>query len=92
MATAKNKCTIVLTDRKCDYTFDVSEQYLEEFLNDNLDIILGNEVTTHVNMLKITTTREGVVINSGITKKLFSYIKNMLLLNESNTQSNKTQG
>ena len=89
---AKNKCAITLTDRKYDYTFDVTAEFLEEFLNENLDIILANEVTTKVNMVKITTIREGVVIYSGITKKLFSYIKNMLLLNESNTPSNKTQG
>lgn len=88
---AKNKCTVVLTDRKWDYTFDISEQYLEEFLNDNLDLILGNEVDTQVNMLKITTTREGVIIHSGITKRLFSYVKNMLLLHESQSQNNKAQ-
>ena len=82
MATAKNKCAITLTDRKYDYTFDVTAEFLEEFLNENLDIILANEVTTKVNMIKITTTREGVVIYSGITKKLFSFVKNTLLLYE----------
>lgn len=92
MATAKNKCAITLTDRKYDYTFYVTAEFLEEFLNENLDIILANEVTTKVNMIKITTTREGVVIYSGITKKLFAYIKNILIMYESKQKSNKTQG
>ena len=85
MATAKNKCAITLTDRKYDYTFDVTAEFLEEFLNENLDIILANETETLVNEVKIVSRECGIVLYEGITKKLFSYIKNMLLLNESNS-------
>lgn len=82
MATAKNKCTIVLTDRKWNYTFSVSEEYLDQFLNDYLDTIIANETETRVNEVKIVSRECGIVLYEGITKKLFSFLKNMLTLYE----------
>lgn len=80
---AKNNiCTIILSDRKYNYEFKVSENFLEEFLNDNLDIIIANEVDTTVNALRITTSQDGVIIDNGITKRLFAYLKSILVLNE----------
>lgn len=91
MATRKNTCSIVLYDRKWEYTTEVSEEFLENFLDQNLDSILANEVHTRVNELRIVTTREGVILHEGITKRLFAYIKNILIMYESQQKNNKTQ-
>lgn len=85
----KNRCNIILSDRRLNYDFEVKEQFLEEFLNDNLDKIILNEVPTRVNVLRITTTKEGVIIDSGITKRLFSFLKNILLIYEGNKTAGK---
>lgn len=69
MARRKDKNEVVLTTRKLNYTYSLNDEQLDEFLNKFLDYIIINEVDEPQTMIKICTSKEGIILSEGITQQ-----------------------
>lgn len=65
----KIKNAVILTNRKLHFTYALTDEQLGEFLNDNLDLIIRSENEEPQNKLKITSNKEGIIINHSINQK-----------------------
>jgi hypothetical protein len=75
---ARKNCTIRLTSRKLHYEYTLTTDQLEEFLNDNLDFIIANECDEPQTMLRITSAKEGIIINNSITQQCYDKLTKIL--------------
>lgn len=69
---------VELSNRKLIALYELSTQQLEDLLDTYLDTIITNEVDDPQFKLKITTEKEGTVIEHFITSHLYNMLSNHL--------------
>lgn len=79
-ASRKNqiKNAVILTNRKLHFTYSLTDAQLEEFLDRHLDLIIISENEEPQNKLKITSHKDGIIINHSITQSCWDTLSNYL--------------
>lgn len=72
------KNTVTLATSKLRFTYALSFDQLENFLDRFLDIIILNETDEDKFLLRIASSTDGIIINSYINKKCFETLSKYL--------------
>lgn len=74
----KIKNAVILSNRKLIFVYELTDSQLDLFLNDNLDRIIICECDEPQNIVKITSNKEGIIINNPVTAECYSYLTKYL--------------
>lgn len=72
------KNTVILVNPRLKFTYALSFEQLEQFLDNFLDIILVNERDDSKYHLRITSSTEGIILNHPITEHCFNTLSKYL--------------
>lgn len=72
------KNAVILTNRKLHFTYSLTDEQLDEFLDKHLDLIIRSENEEPQNKLKITSNKEGIIINHSINQKCWDTLSKYL--------------
>ena len=80
MKKSKNtiKNAVILTNRKLHFTYSLTDEQLESFLNYNLDRIIRSENEEPQNHLKVTSRTDGIIMNTNITVECWNTLSKYL--------------
>ena len=74
----KIKNSVTLSNRKLNFLFELTTEQMENFLNDNLDMIVTSECDEPQTKVKATTHKEGIIINAYITQSCWDNLSKYL--------------
>lgn len=69
---------VILTNRKLHFTYSLTDEQLNSFLDDNLDRIIVSETDEPQTKLKITSNKEGIIINHSINQECWDTLSKYL--------------
>lgn len=72
------KNSVILINPNLRFTYELTFDQLEQFLDRFLDIIIDNETDDPRFKLRIASVTDGLILNTGITKSCFDEISRYL--------------
>lgn len=74
----RTKNSVILINPNLRFTYELTFDQLEQFLDHFLDIIIVNETDDPKFKLRIASVTDGLIINNGLTKSCFDEISRYL--------------
>jgi len=72
------KNAVILTNRKLHFTYSLTDEQLDEFLDKHLDRIIRSENEEPQNHLKVTSRTDGIIMNTNITAECWNTLSKYL--------------
>lgn len=72
MARRPYRASIILSDKKFRYEFELTREQIDKFLDENLNTIIFERRNSTQYAVRITTNEDGIVANHGLTKNGFN--------------------